>query len=378
MKKCVLLSILLIMSLVVVSHSARVLWTYDQAPDNNWSNPLNWTDFSAGAPGVWPFRAPNQTDSVVVNSVGQAFVVDINGGYAALADSLEISLTFGPATVNVNDGSLTVGPNNLSLASTAAGPDYNLIGYGILNVQADGVVNCSGVHVGQNGKGELNIYDGVFNADRVFISHGDPCSAEGHIVVDGGTLNTVRIDCQLGNLPPTDYVNTSTITVRNGGVIDVTGGLHLGDRGRSELYLKNGGEMTVAGLTLLGWESDAFPKAFGYIKIEDGTYKTKDIYCWKADQYPKKGKIDIYYGSLILDGDQTPDNGDFSRVNYLVGHGILVAGDGQGTIESVYDPDEDVTIVTASGLCPQYDLTYDCQVDLQDISKIAGDWLSGI
>jgi phage gp45-like len=62
----------------------------------------------------------------------------------------------------------------------------------------------------------------------------------------------------------------------------------------------------------------------------------------------------------------------------MVAAGTLVADGGVGTIEAVYDVDLDQTVVTATDVTPQGDISGDGSVDLTDFAMLAAEWLTGV
>jgi hypothetical protein len=363
-------SILGLFLAVSPSISETVLWTGD-GDAIEWSDMFNWSDWNDGSP-VWPFRLPNETDRVVINTVGE--IVHISEGYAALADTLEVSSGASPIILRLDEGSVTATTH----ISVSTNPDH--LGHGIFYVESAGTVDTPTIYIGCDAEGDMFVNGGTVNiSDVTLIGGNDPVDSVGRLVIDGGTFNTNKLNvCFMQDA----IEKTSTITIKRGGVLNASTAddqdypVTLGPKGRAELYIETGGEFNcpprpdgTGGVVLLGWNEDPeglSPDKFGYIKIIDGTMYAGDI--WTMN-----GQVDIVWGRLILAGDKVE-----TRVADMVAAGTLVADGGVGTIEAVYDVDLDQTVVTATDVTPQGDISGDGSVDLTDFAMLAAEWLTGV
>jgi hypothetical protein len=344
----------------------------------NWSDIDNWADYNNGDP-IWPFRLPNETDRVMINKPGAA--VEINDGFAALANGLEVSIGSSPTTLKVINGSVTTA-GEMKLTSNA---DFN--GHGIVYVESQGYIDCNNhMYIGRAAKGEMFVNGGTVDvAAQTWLGRDDPEDSEGLLVIDGGTFNSKSMNVA-GSADGTG--KTSTIVIKNGGVLnlninsDNTYPMNLGGKGRGEMYIQSGGTFNCppssgggGGIVLIGWIDDddvpLNPNRFGYIEIEEGTMYAQDI--WVRYNSPDSGQINILWGQLILAGDKTSTG--TGRIPTLVSAGIIVADGGDGTVEFEYDADMDQTVVTASNVRPKADVTGDYIVDINDMMIVANDWL---
>ena len=171
-----------------------------------------------------------------------------------------------------------------------------------------------------------------------------------------GTLeihDSVTID---GNLTVGYYFSPRGYGVlkMHGGYMAVGGDVDLGDQGGDGVLEMTGGVINITGeLGMLN----------GHIQLNGGIIYADDLFF-----SPPHGTFDIRGdGTLWLKRDLS------STFHWISG---ITACNGQGTV--IIDYYSNATIVRTECVCPEADITGDCQVDLEDFAKLASQWLEGV
>ena len=158
-----------------------------------------------------------------------------------------------------------------------------------------------------------------------------------------------------GNLTMGYYISPRGYGVlkMHGGVLTVAGDVDLGDQGGDGMLEMTGGVIDITGeLGMLN----------GHIQLNGGI-----IYADNLSFFPPHGTFDIRgEGTLLLWRDLS---NAFHSVD------SITACNGQGTvIQEFYS---NATIIRTECSCPESDITGDCQVNLEDLAELAGEWLNG-
>lgn len=206
----------LVSLLVVSTGSAALKWSDgDHANNDHWSNPLNWLN------GTAPGWTPTAADDVLVIEYAQApaspvvatagqLARNVNIGYWSFSGTLDIASTgvltsdnmivgngSGPANsgvLNINGGTLNSRIMNVGTNGTDTTGTANLYG-GSINLDLQ-------IVVGNNGHtGRLNIYDGVADVGKLYISvnggHGVVDIHDGTVIVTNAAAGVVQYNAIL-------------------------------------------------------------------------------------------------------------------------------------------------------------------------------------
>jgi len=212
---------------------------------------------------------------------------------------------------------------------------------------------CDFLIVAQLGyEAEINIEAGstLDATSEVILSN---YSGWGTMNVNGGTVN-IGDYLSIGYYDYQHDGSTGTVNITDGS-INVSSYVILGDvAGYGRLTMTGGSLSTPGDLDMLN----------GQIRLHGGMITCHDI--WFLPPY---GTFDIAGpGTLVIT----------QNVTNIIGHSIrrLTACGGNGVLDIQVIGGN--TVITTDCVCPEADLTGDCEVDLHDFALFANDWLANV
>ena len=303
-RKAIYLSSLVLL-LVLAGNTPVVLGvSWDAGGDGLlWSDPLNWDADTL----------PSSDDGVEIDIPDANCIIDENT--IAECGTLYVSRNNAPCYLNMTGGTLTSG-GHIRIGEPSDSNGIFILSGGTVNTS-----NIGRLWVGYNSTGTLIITGGEMTvSDKVEC--GKNSRGIGYIYVHGGTLNVDGYgsdDFEIGKY------GTGIVTM-TGGVINVNDNIKLGEQstGIGRLYLY-GGTINASNIR----------------NPDDGIY---------GDPL-----IDITEGKLILsvNPDDDPQVDDLERVNEYISNGWIIGYGGLGRVIATYDPDTELTTVTAALADPE-------------------------
>lgn len=340
-KKLLALTVFSVSSFFLPSVSAETydyLWTGEAYADIHWSNPANWTQV------LNPLSPENSFHYIDVDNatvlIDTTDETDIDPAATNVSGS-RIGYYASNVTLNITGGSLTSGQLRLS---------YKPGGSCTVNISGDGALvsntyirmsYCDKWEEGEEGSAcTINLSDNATLDLSTYLRTGYADSGPGEAVINITDNATMSMNGYLRSAY--DSNNTTTVTVSGNGRLNIGNYYRVANSGYGYLNVMDNGVVDIANQFFVPYS----PGGDAFVSLQNGTIYTGQLVMDKGN-----GLVDIWNGSLVIDGDAVSTVNNYVSAGKIAAFGIRQGDPGFGTTAGVlvkYDLSK--TTVTAFSL----------------------------